>query len=198
MAAQHATRSRPAGPPARQVRPRGGGVGRSSGPAAEAVSDALRRGSSGDLTRRRGVAGLALTAIGSFLAVAAYQHGLVRHLPDPPGRWFDSDAVDASGEAYAAGRMPDAALGIASYAVTLALAGMGDAERAREHPMWPLAMAGKVGLDAVGAVFLTLEQVTKHKRICTYCTAASAATLAMVPLVVPEARRAWVTWRARR
>lgn len=190
-------RRRPAGPPARQVRPSGGGIGRSSNRCAEQVSDALRRGAGGDLSRRRAVAGLALGAITSFVAVAAYQTGLVRHLPDPPLPGLDSDAVDASGEAYALFHTPDASLGIASYAVTLALAGMGGGERAREHPWIPLMLTAKVALDTVGAIYLTLEQLTKHKKVCAYCTAASAFTVAMVPMVLPEAVKAWQSTRAR-
>lgn len=116
-------RRRPAGPSAGAVRGSAGGIGRSSSPEAEAISDAMRRGASRNLARRRRTAALALAAISSFVPVAAYQTGLLRHLPDPPLPGLDSDAVDASGEAYHLLLTSDAALGIGSYAVTLALAG---------------------------------------------------------------------------
>ncbi len=190
-------RRRPAGPPSAAVRGSSGGIGRSSNPAAEAVSDTLRRGGGPFLARRRRTAGLALAAIGAFVPVAAYQTGLLRHLPDPPLPGLDSDAVDASGEAYQLLLTSDAALGIASYASTLALAAMGPADRATTKPWLPLALAGKVALDAAVALYLTAEQLTKHRQVCTYCTAASVLTLAMVPQVIPEARRSWRTWRSR-
>lgn len=188
-------RTRPAGPPAASVRGSSGGVGRSSSAAAEAVSDAMRRAAGRTMTRRRRTAGLALAAISAFVPVAAYQVGLLRHLPDPPLPGLDSDAVDASGEAYQTLLTPDAALGIASYAATLALTAMGPANRASTKPWLPLALAGKVGFDAANALYLTAEQLTKHRRMCTYCTAASALTLAMVPQVIPEAKEAWRSWR---
>lgn len=52
----------------------------------------------------------------------------------------------------------------------------------------PLAMAAKVAFDALGGLVLTAEQATKHRKFCGWCLAATAAYLAMVPQVVPEAR----------
>ncbi|HEV2810243.1 MAG TPA: hypothetical protein VGV93_07605 [Acidimicrobiales bacterium] len=57
--------------------------------------------------------------------VAAHETGLLRHIPDPPGRWFDSDKVDAPGEAYKIALMPDALLGMASAVATAELATAG-------------------------------------------------------------------------
>jgi len=47
------TGDHPAGPPIRSIRLGPGGIGRQSSAAAEAVSDALRRGAGDDLDRRR-------------------------------------------------------------------------------------------------------------------------------------------------
>lgn len=189
-------RSRAAGPPAAEVRGSKGGVGRSSSRAAESVSDDLRRGAGELLDRRRRIAGLSLASIGALGAVAAYQNGLIRHLPEPPVRLFDADGVDASGEAYQQLKTPDAGLGIASAAVTLVLAGMGNRHRARERPWVPLALAVKVALDAAGGVYLTAEQVTKHRRLCGWCLTAAAFYLAMVPQALPEARMALTNLRS--
>lgn len=183
-------RSRPAGPPAATTRGEGG-VGRSNSPEAENVSDDLRRRSGPMLTRRRRVAGLSLAAAGSLGVVSLYQLGLVRHLPEPPLPLLDADRVDASGEAYNFLKTPDAAIGMISYAVTVALAGMGGADRARTMPWVPLALAVKVAVDVAGSAFLTLEQGTRHKRFCSWCLGATAASLATVPAVIPEARAAW-------
>jgi uncharacterized membrane protein len=185
-----ALRNRPAGPPAAEARGRPGGVGRSTSPAAERVSDDLRRHDDPLLDRRRRVAALSLVAAGAMGAVAAYQHGLVRRLPEPPLPVFAADEVDASGEAYATLEMPDSSLGLISYGVTLALAGIGAQDRHRTRPLVPLALAAKVLAEAAGGLFLAAEQATRHRRFCSWCLVASAASLAMVPQVLPEARLA--------
>ncbi len=57
-------------------------------------------------------------AMFSLLPVAAHQIGMIKHLPDPPGSIFDSDRITTSRMAHPFG-VPDALLGLASYAVTL-------------------------------------------------------------------------------
>ena len=180
-----------AGLRAEQARPTSGGVGRSSSRAAERVSDNLRLDHSPVMRRRRWVAGLTLLASGAYAVVAAYQYGLVRHLPEPPLAVLDADRVDASGEAYALGHTPDTALALASAAGTLALVGMGASDRARQHPWIPLLAAGKVAADAAAGAGLFAEQVTKHRRLCGWCTLAAAATVAAVPFTIAEAHQAW-------
>lgn len=122
--------------------------------------------------------------------VAAYQNGLFRHLPEPPLAVLDADRVDASGEAYQLLKTPDAALGLSSYALTLVLAGAGTARRVEERPWLPLAMAAKVAADALGGLYLTAEQASKHRRFCSWCLLATVASVAMVPQVLPETRAA--------
>lgn len=179
-----------AGPPAGSVR-RTGGVGRKPSPAGEAVSDYLRRGGGEWLDRRRRIAGLSFAGAAALGLVSLYQLGIVEHLPDPPLALFDSDGVDAAGEAYAFLKTPDAALGVVSFGVTAVLAGMGGEDRARRQPWIPLALAAKVAVDALAAARLTVEQATRHRRFCFYCLAAAAASFATVPQVIPEARVAW-------
>ena len=184
-----------AGPPAREVRGKGG-IGRRGSQAAERVSDDLRRGVSEQLTRRRRQTALLLGATATMGVISLYQTGILRRLPDPPLPGVDSESVDASGEAYQLLRTPDANLSIANYGVTLALIGMGGADRAREMPLIPLLAAGKLAVDAAGAVWLTLEQVTRHRALCAYCLAAAAASVAALPQALPEARAAWQELRS--
>jgi uncharacterized membrane protein len=190
------TRQRPAGPPAASVRPGSGGIGRSSTPAAEAVSDALRRGESPYLQARRRIAGLQLGTALTLGVVALYQFGLLRSVPEPSLRGLDADRVDASGEAYAMLSTPDSTIGIASAGVSLILAGMGGPDRHQQQPWIPLLLLAKSVADAAGGTYLFAEQVTKHKRICSWCTASAGLLLATVPTAVPEARAAWRAWRS--
>lgn len=180
----------PAGPPAKRVRGSFGGVGRSSSRQAERVSDDLRRRTSPHLRRRRRQTALMLGATAAMGVVSLYQTGIVRHLPDPSMPGFDSDHVDASGEAYETFDTPDATLGIASYGTTLALIGMGAADRASSRPWIPLIAAAKLAYDSAGAAWLTAEQITKHRALCFYCLLASGATWAALGQALPEARSA--------
>lgn len=185
------------GPPtAKQARPRAGGIGRTSSEHAERVSDDLRLGHRPELRARRRTAGLLLSSCAALGTVALYQFGAIRHLPEPGLSFLDADRVDASGEAYQAGRTPDSALGIASCAASLALVGMGTAKRAQEQPLIPLLAFAKLGVDAVGAVGLTVEQVTKHRALCSYCLVAAGASVAAVPVALPEAKAAWAQLRS--
>lgn len=189
-------RGTPSGPPAAAVRSEGG-IGRSSSRYAEQVSDALRRLDTPELRGRRAATGLSLLATVSLAVVHAYQTGLLRTVPEPPLRVLDADRVDASGEAYHSFGTPDAGLGILSYAVTLTLIGAGTEERAQEKPWLPILAAGKVISDAASGSYLFVEQVSKHRRICSWCTITALASLATVPLVLPEAKSAWQALRSR-
>jgi uncharacterized membrane protein len=172
------------------VRGRSGGIGRSTSPVAEQVSDDLRRHAGGFLDHRRRICGLALAGVGSLSVVAAYQTGLLRHVPEPPLRLLDADAVDASGGAYRVLGTADAALGMTSYAVTLSLAAMGDADRVTTRPWIPTLMGAKVLMDGLSALLLTLEQGTKHGKFCSWCLMSAASGMAMVPFALPETRAA--------
>ncbi|MDP9384008.1 MAG: vitamin K epoxide reductase family protein [Actinomycetota bacterium] len=181
-------RQRP--PLAREARGRSRGVGRTGSRAAESISDDLRLGTGGHLPARRRQAALLLLASASLGVVSLYQLGLIEHLPEPPLPFLDADAVDASGEAYAFGLTPDGTLGSASAAVSLALVGMGGADRARDRPLVPLLAAAKLGLDALGGLYLTAEQASRHRRFCSWCLLAAGAQAAAFPAALPEAREA--------
>ena len=182
--------ARPAGPPAADVRPSPGGVGRSTSKAAEEVSDALRRQDSPHLRARRRVALLHVVSNAALSVVGLYQFGLLKRVPEPPLPGLGADAVDAAGEAYQLGHTPDSTLGLVSGGISLVLAGMGGPQRASEHPLLPLAMFGKAVLDATNGAYLFAEQVTKHKKVCSYCTVSALALIASVPAAWPEARDA--------
>ncbi|HEV2087550.1 MAG TPA: vitamin K epoxide reductase family protein, partial [Cryptosporangiaceae bacterium] len=174
--------TRPAGPPAASVRG-GGGIGRSSSRYAERVSDDLRRRSTPDLTRRRVAVALGLAATAALAVVEAYQTGLLRRVPEPRLPGLDADRGDAAGEAYHLFGTPDAGLGIASYGATLVLHGAGPADRAESQPWLPLLAAAKSVADAAAGVYLFAEQISSHRKLCSWCTVAALANVATVPVV---------------
>ncbi len=73
---------------------------------------------------------------------------------------------------------PDSTLGMASSGLTLVLAGMGEADRATTKPVIPLLMFAKTLLDAANGAYLTVEQITKHKKVCSYCSASAIPLIA--------------------
>lgn len=157
----------------------------------EALSAELRNGGGAALGRRRGVIALSLLASGAMGAITLYQNGIIRHLPDPPLPFIDSEKVNASAEAYKYAQVGDGALGLGSYAATLALAAMGPADRAQSEPWLPLLLGAKLLLDAGYAAKLTVDQWTHDRAFCIYCLTAAGATFATLPLAYPEARAAF-------
>lgn len=142
------------------------------------------------LANRRAVTVLSLGAASAMGLIVLYQMGVIKHLPDLPGRRFNADKVDASEEAYKLLSTPDAALGFASYAATLTLAAAGGRDRMHTQPWLPLALAAKASVDALQAARLTRDQWVKHKAFCIWCLLAAGATFAALPLTLPEAKAA--------
>jgi uncharacterized membrane protein len=161
------------------------------------LSRELRTGTNQDLQQRRRVALLSLVSMTSMGVVVLYQMGIIRSIPEPRIPGLDADKVDASPEAYQLLAMPDGALGMVSYAATLALAAAGGKNRARTAPWLPLALAAKTTVDATQAAKLTWDQWADHRAFCSWCMLAAGATFAALPASVPEARRAWRQLRGR-
>lgn len=163
----------------------------------ERLSYELREGTNQYLQRRRAIVGLSLVSVASMGIITLYQVGLIEHLPEPPLPYLDADKVDASAEAYEKLSVPDATLGLLSYAATIVLASMGGKDRARRQSYLPLALLAKTLADATQASKLTVDQWTKHRAFCSWCLLAASATVATVPLAIPEARAAYEHYRSR-
>ena len=153
----------------------------------EQLSNELRNGESADLTRRRWIIGLSM--VGSTMAqiVSMYQTGIIKELPDPPLSIFDSDRVDASNYAYSRLETPDGFMMLANYAITGWLAGAGGKDRARENPILPIAMAGKIFVDTVASLELAREEWSENKAFCAYCQVATLCSALSLLLALPEA-----------
>ena len=154
------------------------------------LSHELREGQSPDLTRRRWVVGLSMVGAAMAQLVALYQVGIVKRLPDPPGKLgelFDATKVDASDYAYKRLNMPDGPLMLTTYAVTASLAAAGAQDRARNTPWLPIALAAKTLYDSATALRLGREEWQENEALCEYCQVATLASLASVALALPEA-----------
>jgi len=149
----------------------------------------LQHGETDDLRRRRAIIGLSLIGMASMAAVSLLQTGIVKHLPDPPLRSFDSDKVNASDTAYQLG-VPDGTLSLASLAANVPLAAFGGAERAGEQPLVPLVAAGKAAVEAVIAGWYFYQMPAKEKKWCGYCIVGALANFGIFALTLPEAKKA--------
>ncbi|MGH9582158.1 MAG: vitamin K epoxide reductase family protein [Bryobacteraceae bacterium] len=150
----------------------------------------LREGSSRFLKHRRGIMGLSFFSCAALGTIALYQMGILKKLPEPGWRGFDAGRVNGSAQAYSMLGIPDALLGLASYAVTACLAGMGSETRWKAHPLMPIGMGLKVFADAAFAGKLTLEECTKYRAFSLWSLLAASATFAALPLAIPEAKAA--------
>ena len=119
-------------------------------------------------------------AIGTLVPVLLHQTGVLGHLPDPPGRVWDSDVVTESGMAHPMG-VPDAVLGLLSYGVTM---GLMMAARERGLParggLAGRLLGWKLAGDGAVAVVNAVRQVVVLGKVCSWCTGTAVATGVMV------------------
>ncbi|WP_080598833.1 MULTISPECIES: vitamin K epoxide reductase family protein [Sorangium] len=165
-------------------------------PGAGALRAALRRGRSSDLARRRLIAVASLAGGASMAVVSLFQLGIIEHLPDPPLPGFDSDKVTSSDIAFGL-TLPDAPLSLTSFASNLALAGWGGAERARDTPGIPVAVAAKAAVEAAVSGWLFVQMRRRERAWCAYCLVALTANMAIFALSLPEGWRALRNARSR-
>lgn len=154
------------------------------------ISRTLREGDGDELSRRRAIIGLSLLSAGVMGVVAAYQTGLIKRLPEPAIPGLDAERVNGSAEAYRWFHVPDALLGLGSYALTAILAAAAGQDRPNRLAWLPMVLAGKALLDAAAAAKLTWDQWAKHRAFCLYCLIAAACTFLVLPLTLPDARAA--------
>jgi hypothetical protein len=143
------------------------------------------------LPNRRMAASLTLVGMASLFIIALYQIGVLKRLPEPPMRGLDAEKVNGSKEAYEILGVPDAVLGLGSYATTLGLAAMGKANRSEARPWLPLALAAKCSIDTLQAARLTRMSWVKFRAFSLYSLITVVATFLTLPVVLPEALAAW-------
>ena len=150
------------------------------------LSRYLRTGTDPAMRRRRWIVGLSLVGAAMGKVVTAYQTGIVRHLPDPPGP-FDADRVDASDYAFRRAQSPDGPMMVLTYALTAWLAAAGGPDR---RPALPVLLALKTVGDLGVDLQLAREEWRENRALCSYCQLATVASAVSVALAVPDAVRA--------
>jgi uncharacterized membrane protein len=157
-----------------------------------AIRNELRNGSSVDLDKRRKVILLSALGLIDFSIISLYQTGVIKHLPDLPYDFFDSDKVNAAEDAYRFGA-PDAPVSAMTYAISMVLASAGGSENVNRKPVFDLALGATLAGNAIGAVYYLYNMIFKQKKICLYCTTGAAINIAsaiiVTPIVIKQVRR---------
>ena len=130
------------------------------------------------------------TAMITLVPVALYQAGAIRHLADPPSPIFNSERITRSKAAHPLG-IPDAFLGLASFATTLTLILF-----ARRHRVAKELLGAKLTLDASAAAFNAGRQVVGFKQLCSWCTGTAIAAGVMAYAGRDTVRHTWADARA--
>jgi uncharacterized membrane protein len=155
------------------------------------LSQELREGESGDLTRRR--RGIALSVVGAVIGgvVTLYQTGVVKRLPDIlPGEIWDAEKVDASDYAYRHLQQPDAPMMMVTYGLTAMALAAGGKDRARQNPALPVVATLKAVGDFVTCLALARQEWAENRKLCSYCQVATAISGTTVALTLPETLKA--------
>lgn len=161
----------------------------------DAIRSALRHDCSPSMTRRRRIALLSAIGLADFAVISLYQTGVIRHLPDLPGRVFDSDKVNGSRKAYAWG-VPDGTTGALLYAATLALSAAGGTRRSGRPPWLSALMGGLIGVGVIGALDYLRDMIVNQERACPYCLLGAGLNFGMAAIAAPEVAAALRELRA--
>ncbi len=135
--------------------------------------------------RRGWVIALASLAAVDAIVVALRQTGVIRRLPEPPGRVWDTNRIVTAPVAYAMG-VPDAPLAAATYVALIGFAARLGRRPAWRRPWSALGLgAGALGA-AAGAGFYLWHMLARERRLCPYCLGTAAVSFTLLPLAVPD------------
>lgn len=155
------------------------------------LSHQLRHDQTPELKRRR--IGIALSFAGAAVAVAvaAYQTGLSKRLPDIlPGPIWDAEKVDASDYAYAHLQQPDGPMMLVNYGLTAMAIAAGGTNRVEENPALPVIAAAKAAGDLALCSAMAVKEWQENEKLCSWCQVATAISAATLALTLPEAVKA--------
>jgi uncharacterized membrane protein len=152
---------------------------------AVAIRDEMREGKSESLSRKRKISLLSALGLVDFSLISLYQLGLIKKLPDLPGKIFDTNMVNASKKAYMMG-VPDGPVTLVSYTLNILMAGAGGTEKTGRSKIFDVILAGSVMGGAVGGVYYLNDMIRNQKKACIYCLIGAALNFAMLPLAIKE------------
>jgi uncharacterized membrane protein len=152
---------------------------------AVAIRDEMREGKSESLSRKRKISLLSALGLVDFSLISLYHLGLIKKLPDLPGKIFDTNMVNASKKAYMMG-VPDGPVTLVSYALNILMAGAGGTEKTGRSKIFDVILAGSVIGGAVGGVYYLNDMIRNQKKACIYCLIGAALNFAMLPLAIKE------------
>ena len=136
--------------------------------------------------RRRGwIVALAALAAADAIVVALRQTGIIRRLPEPPGRIWDTNRVVTAPVAYAMG-VPDAPIAAVVYLSMIGFAARLGRRQARRRPWSALGLAAGATGAAAGAAFYLWDMLAREKKLCPYCLGTATASFTLLPLAMPE------------
>lgn len=141
----------------------------------------IRKRSNARAENRRNIGLLSAIGLLDFVPISLYQLGIIRHLPDLPGKIFNSDYVNASKEAQIMG-MPDGPVSLLMYAANMVLVS-GALKRKKKRNMFDYLIAGNALGQAAGGAYYLYTMAAKEKRVCVYCVTGALINFAtLVPL----------------
>lgn len=149
------------------------------------IRDALRQQNSEDLRWRRNIIRLSALGILDFTVISLYQTGIIRSLPDLPGKIFDSNHVNASPDAYVLG-VPDGPVSLGAYAANMVLAAWGGDNASGRKPLADLALGAVILGNAAGAAHFMWNMITKQKKVCLYCVTGALINFASAAIAAPH------------
>ena len=130
---------------------------------------------------RRDIALLSAIGLLDFVPISLYQLGIIRHMPDVPGKLFDSDYVNASKEAQVMG-MPDGPVSLLMYAANLVLVA-GALKQKKKRNLFDYLVAGNALGQAAGGAYYLYNMATVQKKVCLYCVTGALINFAtLVPV----------------
>jgi uncharacterized membrane protein len=147
-------------------------------------------------TTRHWIAALSAVGAANMAVASLRQLGVVHHLPDPPIRGFDSDAVLLSQSAFVFG-VPDAPIALGGFLANIPLALLGGTDRTRTRPWIPIVSAATAVAEVSVAAWDLVKRHTRVRSWCVYCLAGATLNGGIAILASREAASALRTPKAR-
>ncbi len=140
--------------------------------------DKLRADQSKPTQYRRQIASLAALGLLDFSVISLFQLGYIKHMPDLPGKLFDSEKVNSSDDAVILG-IPDGVISLSMYAATLFLATLASTKKKRSKWLDYL-LGGVIAGQAIGAAQYLYTMTAVQKKVCLYCVTGAFINFAAV------------------